>query len=180
MKLLKTLFMICICFVTTAANAENKYLAADLMFLDMQLTAANASSAASPSAVEVRVGSLIHKYLAVEGALAFGVSDDNFNSAAKGKLKNLFAVNALGRLPLGESAEVYGRLGLAKMAVKISGGPYAGSYNDTGVLFNVGVAIDLSRYSTISLGYTQLPDVNVTGGGKVETTSINIGYRVLF
>jgi opacity protein-like surface antigen len=181
MNKLKYLLALCLILPGASVRAENKYLAADLMFLDMQLTANNASSDATPAAIEVRLGSLIQEYFAVEGAFAFGVTDDSFNSAATGKLKTLFAVNAVGRLPVGESAEVYGRVGLAKMDVKISGsGTAAGSHNDTGILYGIGVAIDISRYSALGLEYTQLPDVDVSGGNKVETSSINISYRVLF
>ncbi|WP_455211853.1 outer membrane beta-barrel protein [Kaarinaea lacus] len=162
------------------AYAENNYVAADLMFLDMDLTAGNVSMGASPTAVQARVGSFLHKYFGVEGAVALGATDDNFSDESKGELKTLFAINALGRLPLGQSAEVFGRVGMAKMDVKINGGPYNGSHDDTGFLYGIGIGVSFSEYSSISMEYAQLPDVDLPGGGKLETSSIDISYRLMF
>jgi len=163
------------------ANAENNtYVAADLMFLDMELNTSNTSMGASPSAVQARVGSLLHEYFGVEGAVALGATDDNFNDNSKGELKTMFSINALGRLPLGESAEVFGRVGMAKLDVKISNGQYNGSHDDTGLLYGIGIGVTFSEYSTLSMEFVQLPDVDLTGGAKVETSSINISYRLRF
>jgi hypothetical protein len=162
------------------AHAENTYVAADLMFLDMDLSTSTTSMGASPSAVQARVGSLLHEYFAVEGAVALGASDDNFNDNTKGELKTMFAINALGRLPLGENAEVFGRLGMAKLDVKISDGPYNGTHDDTGPLYGIGIGVTFSEYSTIAMEYVRLPDVDLPGGAKLETSSINISYRLRF
>jgi hypothetical protein len=167
-------------FFCINAYAENNYVAADLMFLDMDLTANNTSMGASPTAVQARVGSFLLEYLGVEGAVALGASDDNFNDNSTGELKTLFAINALGRLPLGKSAEAYGRVGMAKIDIKINNDQYNGTHDDTGLLFGIGIGVTFSEYSTIAMEYDQLPDVDLPGGGKVETTSINISYRLQF
>ena len=162
--------------------AENTYVAADLMFLDMDLVTSNQSMGASPTAVQARVGSIMYEYFAVEGAVALGASDDNFNNNTKGELKTMFSINALGRLPLGDNAEVFGRVGMAKLDVKISAsdGAHNGTYDDTGLVYGIGVGVTFSEYSTISMEYDQLPDVDLSGGAKVETSSINISYRLRF
>ena len=150
------------------------------MFLDMNLKSNSGSAGASPTAVRARIGGLLHEYFAVEGSVALGASDDSFNDNSTGELKTLFAINALGRLPLGKSAELYGRLGMAKLDIKIKDGQYDGSHNDIGPLYGIGVGISFSEYSSLSMEYAQLPDVDLSGGAKVETSSINIGYRLLF
>jgi hypothetical protein len=175
MKPFKYLIAPCLSLVTGAVQAENTYIAADLMFLDMDLTTNNSTMGASPTAAQARVGSLLHKYFAVEGAVALGTTDDNFNDNTTGELKTLFAINALGRLPLGESAEVFGRIGMAKLDIKVGNT----SYDDTGALYGIGIGVTFSEYSMLSMEINQLPDVDLPNG-KVETSSINIGYRLLF
>lgn len=160
--------------------AENNYIAADLMFLDMELSDGNTSLGASPTAMQARVGSFLQEFIALEGAVALGSSDDNFSDNSKVELKTLFSINALGRMPLGKTAEVFGRIGMAKLDIEISGNQFNGTHDDTGVLFGAGIGVTFSRYSALSMEYSQLPDVDLPGGAKVETTSINISYRLLF
>jgi hypothetical protein len=180
MKAFKYLIIAWLTLNAASAQAENTYVAADLMFLDMDLSAGATAMSASPTAVQARVGSLLHKFFAVEGAVALGSTDDNFNDDTTGELKTLFSINAIGRLPLGQSAEVIGRVGMAKLDLKINGGQYNGSHDDTGLLYGIGIGVTFSEYSTLSMGYNQLPDVDLPGGAKVETSSINVSYRLLF
>jgi hypothetical protein len=175
MKSLKFLIIPCLVLFTANAHAENTYIAADLMFLDMNMTTGSASFGANPTAMQARVGSVLHKYFAVEGAVALGANDDTFNDSSTGELKTLFSINALGRLPLGQNAEVFGKVGMAKMDIKVDNT----SYDDTGALYGIGIGVSFSEYSSLSMEYDVLPDVDIPTG-KVETTSINISYRLLF
>ena len=179
MKRLRGLIFPGLMVFTTGAYAENNYFAADLMFLDMDLKTATTSRSAGPTAVQARVGSFLQEYIAVEGAVALGVTDDNFSDNVSGELTTLFSINALGRLPLGKSAELFGRVGFAKMDIKINGGASNGKHDDTGMLYGVGVGVTFSRYSSLSMEYSVLPDVDLPGG-QVETSSINISYRLMF
>jgi hypothetical protein len=175
MKSLKFLITPCLVLFAANAHAENTYIAADLMFLDMNMTNNSTTLGANPTAMQARVGSVLHKFFAVEGAVALGANDDTFNDAITGELKTLFSINALGRLPLGQNAEVFGKVGMAKMDIKVDNT----SYDDTGALYGIGIGVSFSEYSSLSMEYDVLPDVDIPTG-KVETTSINISYRLLF
>jgi hypothetical protein len=176
--------LLCVaCFAAPLAQAEARYLQADYMLLDMELSQAAAD--ASPGAIQLKAGSQFYDFLGLEALLAFGVGDDEFSpqvgTNGKVELDNMIGVNALGRIPVSEVVEIFGHLGFARMDITVSGlGTQSGSYDDTDVLYGAGVGFKFTRYSTFTLGFSVLPEITLRDGRRIETTSINLGYRLSF
>ena len=162
-------------YLPLAAAQEKGYSEIYYMNLDMKTTGTNKYSA-KPPAVQLRLGTTFQKYLGLEGVFAFGVSDDEFTTGVSGKLNTLFGANAVGILPLAEKADILARVGFAQMEVDFGDK----SYDDTGIMFSVGFDIRVSRYGAVAMEYMQLPDIDLNAGNKLETSSINLGYRLRF
>lgn len=173
------LFPLLAVLVSGSAYAADKYMVLDYMFLDMVRTANSVSADASPDAIQARAGKVIYDFVALEAAMALGVTGSPFMANVKGKLNSLLSLNAIGRLPVVEDVEVYGRLGIARMDIEVTQAGVSNSYDDAGVLFGLGLSMNLDPERSISIEYVLLPQVDIAGG-KVETTSINLGYRRWF
>lgn len=170
--------LLALLFSGPAYTAE-KYMVLDYMFLDMVRTANGVSSDASPDAIQARAGSVIYDFIELEAAMALGVTGSPFTANVKGKLNSLLSLNAIGRLPVVDDIEVFGRVGIARMDMEVTQAGVSNSYDDVGILFGLGLSMHLDPERSISIEYVQLPQVDVAGG-KVETTSINLGYRRWF
>jgi hypothetical protein len=163
-------------YLPLAAAQEKGYSEIYYMHMDMEATSGGEKYSARPPAVQLRLGTTFQKYLGLEGVFAFGVNDDEFTTGVKGKFNTLFGANAVGILPLGEKADILARVGFAQMDVDVGDT----SYDDTGVMYSIGFDIRVSRYGAVAMEYMQLPDIDLDAGGKLETSSINLGYRLRF
>jgi hypothetical protein len=179
---------------SNAVMAEGMYFEADYMKLDMEwnVPVGGFTFDASPPAIALKLGSAFNPYFSLEAMLAFGIGDDDFVSTSDGsltgELNSIIGVNALGTYPVADNVQLYGKLGFAQVdiegGIESPDGSASESVDDTGVLFGAGLAINFTRYSALVFEYIQLPDVdlNIAGenGGTIETTSLNLGYRVSF
>ena len=185
MKKLFISIAVVFCFNVSTSFAEDRYFQVDYMLLDMQLEESGFSGDASPPAISLKLGTYFNQFLGVEVMGAFGIGDDDFITYRKGELKYLIGINAIGKVSAGDKVDIYGKFGFAQIEAewKTEGDPtqsnVAYSSNDTGVQYGVGVAMNFSRYSAFALEYMVLPKVSAYGA-NVETSAINLGYRLAF
>ena len=199
-KIFTTMFALAtLATMGTTANADqltNKiYMEIDYLRLDMtwnNYAGVGLDFSAKPPALGIKLGAQINDYFAVEGLLGIGIGKDNFvdigGISLDGELNSLISANVLAVYPATENLKIYGKLGVAKMDLKITANAFgvsdSRSFDDTGALYGAGLAFDFSKNSTLTLEYIVLPDVSISESGedlgKVETTSINIGYKYSF
>lgn len=96
-----------------------------------------------------RLGYNFHPNIGVEGEATFGVEDDD-----NAELDNAYGVYAVGRLPVGQSFDVFGRVGYQQLEVDGSG-PIA-DISDQGVGYGVGANWKLSNGFAVRGDFTRL------------------------
>jgi len=161
---------------SSAVAKEKGYSEIYYMHMDMEVTSGSTKYDAKPGSIQLRLGTTFAEFIGIEGVFAFGITDDDFTTDNKGKLNTLFGANAVGTIPLGEKADLFGRVGGAQMDVDVG----KQSYDDTGIMYSVGFDIRTSRYGAVVMEYQVLPEIDLPEGGKLETSSINLGYRLRF
>ncbi|MEJ2682006.1 MAG: outer membrane beta-barrel protein, partial [Gammaproteobacteria bacterium] len=118
------------------AGLQYSYIEANVKFNRQEDCCLNGSNVlldgeidSKPSAINLNVGKTINENFAIEGLLGFGLSDDDANgtledgfsdslvrySDAKLGLKTLLGVSAVGKFPINDSINAYGKLGLAQI-----------------------------------------------------------------
>lgn len=206
-KLFCTVFgvMVVTC-MATVANADQStgkiYAEVDYMHLDMNWKTSGVSIGANPPALGVKLGVRLNDNFEIEALLGKGIGSDSFFAGSVpnvgfanlgGELKSLYAVNLLLDLAAADYATIYGKLGYSKLELNLNfdpgltGGPSASgseSFRNTGLLYGIGVAIELIKNHSLTVEYIVLPDVKFSGDGydfgKVETKSLTVGFKYNF
>lgn len=111
-------------------------------------------------------GYRFNQYIAVEGQYTgIGKVTDNLSGSAKADALSLTAV---GSIPLNESFDFYGKLGVAATKSKVSSGLSA--YNDathTGATYGLGMEYHYDKTLSMRVGWDHYrAEVDVTGGGS--------------
>lgn len=144
-----------------------------------------------PDAIQLKYVNPVNPGIDVMGVFAFGISDDEIEEtdpffgtvSLSVELSSLFGIYGRARAELGDNARVYGQLGLVQIKfdldAEIFGLTGSESYDETGVAFGVGIAIDVSDRASIVIEYNQFPDVDVEDL-DLESTGISLGYRAAF
>lgn len=169
------------------AHAQGTYAEVGYMYLDMKAKTPSTSSSASPSGLALVAGSGLNKYLSAELMLAFGLSDDKLGiNSASVKLKNIFAVYINGLVPVNRTTHFYGGVGYAKADIKVDKSLFNSlssgtvSYNDNGVTYKLGLSLGFTKYSSLAFEYMVLPKIDLQSGYNVDTSSINLVYKLAF
>lgn len=84
----------------------------------------------------------LNRYFAVEGNLAFGVTEKTYDIGGtdiKAKVDYTLGAYAVGSLPVSENVDLLGRVGFMKGQFKVSGFGASEKVDDTGPAFGVGV-----------------------------------------
>jgi opacity protein-like surface antigen len=131
---------------------------------------------ADPQALRGIIGYDVHRYLAVEGMLAFGVRKDTFFDFEENtvKLKHAFGLFVKPKYDFG-NIEAFARLGWARTKVDFScpSGLCQGS-NDSDFAYGLGVNYRFNPKMHVGLDWARYQD---KGGVKVDGWTIGFGYR---
>ena len=134
---------------------------------------------AHPNMLGVTVGYDVHPNVAVEGMFAFGVRDSSIelNGATVPvdvKINNSYGVFVKPKVKLGESFEVFGRLGYAKTKLTVSGGGLSESESDGEFAYGVGANYYVNKNVYITGNFMNFYNKDDT---KVNAFTVGVGYR---
>lgn len=163
--------------VSTAAFAQS---ANDGVYAEVAYTAStykvdNLSGSWTPSALRGVVGKGLSENLAVEGMLLFGMSDST-NLGVNLKLTSGAGFYLKPRVKLGESVEVFARLGWANINSKVGSTITSSSTNtsDNGTSYGLGGSYSFNKTTSLNLDYMMYNDSN---GAKIDGISVGVGFK---
>lgn len=117
-------------------------------------------------------------HLAVEGRIAFGLSDESHNisgTAVSVELDQLYGVYAVGTIPAGDTLDLYALAGYTDAEVTASSATASASASDSGISLGVGGRLHLGNDTAITAEYTQYLDESA-----YTLSGISIGFVTNF
>lgn len=118
---------------------------------------------ADPHIMVARLGHYLTDYLAIEGRVGFGVSDDelewdNMDTGITAEIDNLYGAYIVGHLPLSEVASLYALAGYTQGEATLSLGSESISDDDSGFSYGIGGQINFSPAIAGTIEYTSYLD----------------------
>lgn len=162
------------------ASAEGLYAGINLGIGMPNLKTPNGVDKDSQTVAGIVAGYQFNRYLAVEGQYTgIGKVTDNLSGSAKADALSLTAV---GRLPLNDAFDVYGKLGVAATKSKVSSDLNA--YNDathTGATYGLGAEYHFDQAISMRVSWDHYQaEVDKTAGGSksfdANVTSVGVIY----
>lgn len=123
----------------------------------------------SPTMVRGVVGYEFTPQLALEGIVGLGARSDS-SAGTTLKLDNTIGVFGKAQIPLNDAFKVYGRVGVARTAVKVGGA----SDSSTGLAWGAGASYDLSKTTYLNVDYTRYLDKS---SQKLDGITAGVGFR---
>jgi outer membrane immunogenic protein len=120
--------------------------------------AADGDADVNLGAIQGRIGARFGKYFGVEGELATGVVEDDFDVLGTNvdvKLKHEVGVFAVGNYPITDRLDVFARVGYAWAEAKASGGGISETANLDGLAYGVGGQYFFTDKDGVRLDYTR-------------------------
>ena len=123
------------------------------------------SDDANPTALIGRHGYFVANQIAIEGRLGIGHSDDTVRVDEFGpavdvdvELDGLLGFYAVGHLPLGEAASIYGLFGFTDAKATASANGFSDSDTNSGLSYGFGAEFYPSEQIGLNIEYTQYLD----------------------
>lgn len=185
MKLVRAVYLSFL-LLPASAYAGNSYFEADIMLLNLEISAPGTSFVtykSDPTAVGFKIGTFLNRNLAVEGVLGMNLGDDNIgNTTTTIELDKLLGVYAVGLVPASPAFDIFGKVGIVTLSYKDSDGD---KVDGNGVSFGFGASINLGNQGAIIAELIVYPDTeygpNVFAFDVVnESSTINFGYQAKF
>ena len=149
--------------------------------LNAELKAAGVQGDSEPDAINFFVGRELNKYFAVEGLLSKGIYDDRVSGASFAfELNYLIGASAVGILPVSDTFNFYGKLGIAQVEYEDDA---RDSADATGVMYGVGATFDIDEKFSFNAEFLQYPDADYSGSSMfddVETSALTFGVSFKF
>ncbi|MGO1535017.1 MAG: porin family protein [Halomonas sp.] len=134
-----------------------------------------ASDDLNPTGVTLRGGYFLTDYVAVEGRLGTGLSDDNISGTnADVELDQLMGVYALGQLPVNDVFSLYGLLGFSYAEATVSAPGVSVSDDDDGFSYGVGAQVNFTPQVVGQLEYVSYLDKS---DYELNAASIGLSYN---
>jgi len=132
---------------------------------------------ATVGAVMGRLGFKSNPFFGMEGEVAIGVQEDNFDvlgTQVDVSLENSYGVYAVGWLPIPLVGDVFGRVGYADLSIEASALGTSVSDGGSGLAYGAGVQLSSIPFTKLRLEYTRYePD-------DVEVDSFGISALLQF
>lgn len=126
----------------------------------------------SSSIVGVLAGYQYNRNLAVEGQFTgLGKASDVAGLSTKA---DAFSLSAVGLLPLNDSFELYGKLGLASAKTTSSAGATNLGATRNGLTYGIGAQYNVSRNIGVRLGWDQYGVATTTAAGVKSNANANV------
>lgn len=123
----------------------------------------------NPNAIRGLFGKGVHQYAAVEALLLVGMSDST-NQNVKLSMTNGAGIYIKPRYKIGESAEVFARLGWANINTKVGTSDSA----DDGESYGAGVSLNINKAINLNADYMVY---NKAGNSMIDGVSIGLAYK---
>lgn len=134
---------------------------------------------ASLGAITGRVGYDFTRNLGVEGEVSVGVKDDDVTfGGVDGDLEHSYdaAVYGVGKLPVNENLELFGRVGYGTTEVKASIPGFAATEDGESVNYGVGANYFIDGRNGVRADWTRR-DFQEDNGGEIDTWSLGFVRR---
>ncbi len=134
----------------------------------------------SPSAVRGLVGYELHPNLALEGMLAFGLSDSDVSLNGRTvptvniKIDSVTGIYLKPKMKLSDAFEVFARLGFADMKIKSSSPGYSESGSESSSSYGAGLRYAITSNYSVSADYMSYINKN---GGKANGWTVGVGFK---
>jgi opacity protein-like surface antigen len=175
MKLLTIAAVSALLMLGTAAQAQQAKspLYGELGYTVLTVKESSSGFSASPTALRGIIGYDLHPFVAVEGMLAFGVSDDS-DKGVNAKLQNAYGVFVKPKFNPNENFEVFGRLGWVKTKFKFSDSTGSETQSESDFAYGVGANYHFNPRMSVGLDYMRYSKKD---GVKVDGVTVSFGYR---
>jgi opacity protein-like surface antigen len=133
-----------------------------------------------PSAIRGLLGYELHPNLAVEGMLAFGLSDSDVSLNGRTvptvniKIDSVTGIYLKPKMKLSDAFEVFARLGFADMKIKASAPRYSESGSESGSSYGAGLSYAITSNYSVSADYMNYIDKN---GGKADGWTVGLRFK---
>lgn len=165
----------------STAPADNPRMYAEIGYAsaDFKISDGVDSLKASPSLVSGTFGYQFHPNFAVEGFLGLGagkggVKFNGVSMPANVKLGTMIGVFARPSLALGDSVELFGRVGWVDTELKTSAFGMSASERDSSLAYGIGANFNLSKTSYLQASWTSFYKKHDT---KIEGLGLAYGMR---
>jgi len=189
-----TLLMLVGLFNSAIANDSNNYWGIQYNAVDYD---DELGLTMKPTALVVRMGTFINDYLAVEGRIGFGFSDDeaiidtgtdsvlgDYSASLGLDIESLFGFYVLGVMPVSSDFDLYGLIGVSSIDFGLTAnlnttnlGSISATDSETenGLSYGVGTSIGMGENSSLNLEYMSYLDKS-----DYTLNSINVGFLFNF
>ena len=140
------------------------------------------SGDANPTALIGRLGYFVANQIAIEGRLGIGLSDDTVRIDGFGQaldvdleLDRLLGFYAVGHLPVGDAASIYGLFGFTDAKATASANGLSESDTDSGLSYGFGAEFNTSEQIGLNIEYTQYLDES-----GYDLSAISAGVKLHF
>ena len=166
--------------LTPGAYAGVQYASTDFSFEGV-------SEDFSPTGLIGRAGSNFNKYVAIEGRLGIGLSDDTVTAtdgvttaSVSIELDTLIGLYGVGHVPLGKSSSIYALVGLTQVDATASGsvtGSGSASFSDdeSDLSYGIGADIGILYNLWVNVEYVQYLDKS-----DIDVSAIALGLKFGF
>ena len=131
---------------------------------------------AKPSAIGVKIGREINKYLAIEGRFGTGISDDNMgNTGINVSLDYSLGAYAKGILPLTPRIALYGLAGVTYAELSASAGGLRVGGSDSDFSYGFGADFGIGATTSVNVEWAR-----VFEGSSYKLDAISVGLNFKF
>jgi opacity protein-like surface antigen len=132
------------------------------------------------------VGYELHPNVAIEGMLAFGVSDDSITEnvsgipvSLKAEIQNAYGLFVKPKFNVSDSLELFGRIGYSRFKTKATAsapgfGSVSATDSDSDLSYGLGATYNFSKSSFATIDYMNYYNKD---GVKGTGLTIGVGYR---
>jgi len=159
------------------AQAQSVYGELGYSALEYQENSAAFRSTIKPGMVRGIVGYELSPNLAAEAMLGLGMGSDDVRVGGvtvKGKVDNMVGAFIKPKVKIGESFELFGRLGATSTKVSASSGGFSVSDRGTGLAYGGGASYSFTPQLSINADYMNYYDRK---GVKVDGITVGVGFR---
>lgn len=132
----------------------------------------------NPAAVVGKYGYYFNDFIAVEGRLGFGISDDSINISGIPvtlKIDSLVGMYAIASLPLSNAASVYGLLGFTRAELTASALGLSVGGSETDFSYGAGAEFSFGNNTSASIEY-----MSYLTESDFDVNAISIGINFAF
>ena len=132
----------------------------------------------NPAVLVGRVGHFLTDAVAVEGRIGFGITDDSITYSGipiSLEVDSIVGIYAVGYLPVGDSASLYGLFGFTSGEITASALGYSVSGDEDDISYGIGAELSFGGNASANIEYTSYIDK-----ATFDASAISLGVSVGF